>query len=92
MDKWRPTDTMAEGSAWVATDGRERPKPFPESLLSDGGRREHYNARCKVCRRKAPMREAGAQIALTWLSDQGHNDVPLAALQHAYDQVPQELR
>lgn len=54
--------------------------------------RQKYAARCKRCKWLVAMREGGAQVALTRIYEAGLKDVQLAALQHAYEAVPQVLR
>lgn len=86
--RWNATDFSAEGRTWVTDAGHSSPNVAP-IFLDDAESREHFNARCKRCRRLVPMRADRAQIALSRLSELGLTDVPLAALQRAYDEAPQ---
>lgn len=89
--RWNATDFSAEGRTWVTDAGHSSPN-MPPMFDEDGEpheeSREHFNARCKRCRRLVPMRADRAQIALSRLSDLGLPAVPIALLQRAYDEVP----
>lgn len=90
--KWFPTDLTAEGGTYVSDNPSVAPSPreVPPPLFGDFDveelpSREHFNARCKVCRRVVPMRGEKAQVTLTRLSDAGVDDISLVGLQRAYD-------
>jgi hypothetical protein len=89
---WSASDHGAEGSTTVTDQGDVRDSSNAPPMFDENENvldyREHFNARCKQCHRLVPMRADRAQVALTRLADLGLKDVPLAALQRAYDEVP----
>lgn len=76
VGRWIATDFSAEGSTfWSGSDERVSTRAA-----------DHFNARCKRCHQLVAMRADRAQAALNQLSDMDLTDIPLAALQLAYDQ------
>jgi hypothetical protein len=91
--KWIPSDSTAEGNTFVPVSDPPASASAMERVHHRAtSNRQHYNAQCKKCPRLVAMRERGAQLALTRIWDLGLREIPLSALQHAYDQVPQLLR
>lgn len=94
----------AEQGAWVAADtaGEKatfvgRPQPPYEDAEAVAGAvcagRQHFNVYCPRCGRKVPMGGAGAQFALTRMWSAGFSTpTPLAALRHAYESIPKQMR
>jgi hypothetical protein len=90
--KWIPSDSTGEGNTFIGPSGK-RESNDPDGLMPGvPPDRQHYTARCKDCGRLVSMRENGAQVALTMLSDGGLTDPTMRVLQRAYDEVPPMLR
>ncbi|BBX39274.1 hypothetical protein MSIM_07250 [Mycobacterium simiae] len=97
MGRWNPTDYTAEGATHAPNVSGAAPHgPIPPMFDDEDNpvalSGEHFTARCKRCSRLVAMNAYRAQVALTRLSDAGLTDIPLAALQRAYDEAPRQRR
>lgn len=90
--KWIPSDSTGEGNTFIGPLGKREPNDIGGLVPGGSPDRQHYTARCRDCGRLVSMRENGAQIALTRLSDGGFTDPTMLVLQRAYDEVPPALR
>jgi hypothetical protein len=99
MGRWNPTSYTAEGGTYTPNVEGDAPwSNVPPMFLDEedgdlvGRIREHFTARCKLCPRLVAMQADRAQAALALLADAGLTDIPLAALQRAYDEAPKRRR
>jgi hypothetical protein len=88
---WIPVDTAGESNSFYDVDPRPAVTSEDVAAIVSSGK-QRIGAYCKMCPNKVPMQYGAAQIALTRLSGIGQTRVPMAALRHAYNDIPKQLR
>lgn len=88
---WVPVDTTGESNSFYGQD----PRPVitdEDALAVVTSGKQQIGAYCGKCPNKVPMGYRGAQFALTRLAGMGQTRIPMAAMRHAYNEVPKQLR